>query len=286
MTRERLYNGAEYAGEQAQRDMASQIGMPTRRHECYRGWTCPTCGEKVEWVEREVGERTGNWYTDEGLDPCRCIREAYQPAYDAFVREHWAEAAAGEWVTNGIPPRYRDAAFASFVARPGTEEGITACKAYAEAFEIGKTAGGLFLFGPFGAGKTHLGVATARAIVERTLVRVVFKSTIGLMMEIKANFGRRRAPDDDTKDPVTMALEAELLILDDLGQEAPSEFNQGTMAGIIWHRYDQNLPTIITSNQADAQLKERLGGGLVSRLYEYCTPAVFTASDYRKQLAR
>lgn len=275
-TRENLFAEAGGAGEKAMHQLAKELQIPTKRHQIPReGWTCPACSETVQWIDEDRDDPR-----EEGLAPCRCLREINESAGAAFLKDNWLRAAEGEWARNDIPPRYRRASFDGFQRRPGTEEGLGVCRQYAAEFTYGETVGGLYLFGLYGSGKTHLAVAAARAIVQRTLVRVVFKSTIGLMMEIKAGFGRRK--DEDEKDPATVAAEAELLILDDLGQEVPTEFNQTTMAGIIWQRYDQNRPTIITSNQADAQLQERLGGGLVSRLYDYCAVAQFTASDFRK----
>ena len=85
---------------------------------------------------------------------------------------------------------------------------------------------------------------------------------------------------------VDRAIGTELLIRDDVGQEQPTPFSRDVLYRVIAGRYEAQRPTIITSNGADAQLEERLGGAAVSRLYEMSEPVVLKATDYRQEILR
>jgi DNA replication protein DnaC len=88
-------------------------------------------------------------------------------------------------------------------------------------------------------------------------------------------------------DPAFMAglTTNELLILDDLGQEHPNEFVRTKLFGLIDGRYNAGLPTIITTNQSEQEIKARLGPAAISRIYEMCDPYVVNATDYRPAMA-
>jgi DNA replication protein DnaC len=83
-------------------------------------------------------------------------------------------------------------------------------------------------------------------------------------------------------------MEAELLVLDDLGAEKPSEWVEETMNLIVNTRYNERRPTIFTTNyedlpdetQADS-LKVRVGFRMHSRLHEMCEFLEYEGGDYR-----
>ena len=83
-------------------------------------------------------------------------------------------------------------------------------------------------------------------------------------------------------------MEAELLVLDDLGAEKPSEWVEETMNLIVNTRYNERRPTIFTTNYEDVpdeadldSLKVRVGFRLHSRLHEMCEFLEYDGGDYR-----
>lgn len=212
---------------------------------------------------------------------CACEVEAYRSEYDAVHADRWPSTAVEVWADAGIPRRHRDASFASFQPRPGTGKALELCQRYADAFSPATTAG-LWLIGTFGAGKTHLAVATARAASERTLAGVRFTTAADLVASVRPAAGQR----DWHWEAVDESVSADLLILDDLGQEQSTDFNRDVLYRVLHGRYEASRPLIVTSNGGDAQLKERLGGAAVSRLYEMTRAAVLKATDYRAELAK
>jgi DNA replication protein DnaC len=86
-------------------------------------------------------------------------------------------------------------------------------------------------------------------------------------------------------------MDADLLVLDDLGSEKTSEWVEETMNLIVNTRYNERRHTIFTSNyedtpegESDSQdftLKERIGFRIHSRLHEMCEFLEFDGADYR-----
>ena len=83
-------------------------------------------------------------------------------------------------------------------------------------------------------------------------------------------------------------MDAELLVLDDLGAEKPSEWVEETMNLIVNTRYNERRPTIFTTNYEDVPddgeidaLKARVGFRLHSRLHEMCEFLEYDGGDFR-----
>ena len=81
---------------------------------------------------------------------------------------------------------------------------------------------------------------------------------------------------------------AELLVLDDLGAERPTDWVEETMNLIVNTRYNDKRPTIFTSNYEDVpdtddldSLLVRVGFRMHSRLREMCEFLEYGGPDYR-----
>ena len=81
---------------------------------------------------------------------------------------------------------------------------------------------------------------------------------------------------------------ADLLVLDDLGAEKPSEWVEETMNLIVNTRYNEKRPTIFTTNYIDIpdetdldSLKVRVGFRMHSRLHEMCDFLEYDGGDFR-----
>ena len=146
---------------------------------------------------------------------------------------------------------------------------------------------GLCLIGPPGIGKTHIAVVgAAAASSSRSSVRGLFYDVRDLLRVIRSTYNPVvRTAEMDILRPV---MEAELLVLDDLGAEKPSEWVEETMNLIVNTRYNERRPTIFTTNYEDLpdeadldSLKVRVGFRLHSRLHEMCEFLEYDGGDYR-----
>lgn len=96
------------------------------------------------------------------------------------------------------------------------------------------------------------------------------------MTAIELGLARSRHPLGHGDPPaVTAAIEAPLLILDDLGAEAP--MHADVMRQVLHERHNADLPTWVTSGLSQAQLAARFDGGLARRLFEESKKVVLGA---------
>lgn len=147
---------------------------------------------------------------------------------------------------------------------------------------------GLYLHGGVGTGKTGLAVAIGRHWLETyggELVR--FVNVRGFLLELRLRFANNETPD------IEQETGADLLILDDLGAERPTEWAVETIATIVEyaHRGDTSA-IVVTSNYSPAELATRLspkadpvaGQRIVSRLLEDAVRIRLDRADLRARI--
>lgn len=152
----------------------------------------------------------------------------------------------------------------------------------------------VFLSGGVGVGKTHQAAALLVAHWPRYAhsnkvptawgpgwetmehrLSIQWWNAPGLLEAIRHSYNHPDAAPDHTS--------CELLVLDDLGAEKPSEWVEERLYTIINYRYEQQLATIVTSNKTLTELGESIGARTASRLRELCEFRIrLTGGDRRK----
>ncbi|APE21357.1 MULTISPECIES: ATP-binding protein [Streptomyces] len=139
-----------------------------------------------------------------------------------------------------------------------------------------RSAGFLLLTGTFGTGKTHESYGAFRRIADAGPDRYeVIATTAPDMYALMRPGGSERGTEYEVK----RLKKIPLLLIDDLGTEKVSEFTEEATYRLLNERYNESLPTLITSNlPADSRdqkgvkqgpdLIEKLGERIADRLRE------------------
>lgn len=148
----------------------------------------------------------------------------------------------------GFPPSLADLTFDDLTVDDNNRERIQRARAFAD-----NPSGGLFICGEFGTGKTWLAAAIGNAVA-RHRKRVLFESFSGITDKLidAQKYGTYSTEWE------LYASKADLLIIDDIGKEKPTEWKLQTLFKLIDVRGTAELSTVFTSNYTLAKLCERI----------------------------
>ena len=143
---------------------------------------------------------------------------------------------------------------------------------------------GAYICGPVGTGKTYLASAVARVAIDSGM-SVKVTDTLSIMANLKSSYH-----DGISEDSVLDALsQCQLLILDDLGKESPTDWTLSQVFHIVNDRYENVRPILVTTQFSKSQLIQRLAKNgdtetavaIVSRLSEMCRKIELLGKDRR-----
>ena len=223
---------------------------------------CETChGTRWKSVEIDGAER---------LVRCDCWRAA---VVDRLMHEA------------KIPPRYARAELSNFERGANTQtDAFRRATKFVSAFPA--VDRGLLFYGPHGVGKTHLAIGILKQIIREKGARAYFFETRDLLRLVRDTYNR--SVEETEMDVLEPVMNADLLVLDDLGAEKSSEWVQETLGLVVNTRYNAKRPTVFTSNLDDdlpntdpRSFIYQLGARTRSRLKEMCDWVKIDGVDVR-----
>ena len=183
-----------------------------------------------------------------------------------------------------IPPQFADATMDTFeIPTPELEAAWRASVAWLDATpgNLAQSHKGPFLTGPIGTGKTHLAWAIAKDCASRGInVGVVSVARHFAWVRGKIGAGERVEPAGRlVRDYCGRPWD--LLFLDDIGVEKPTDWLLEQVYMLVDEAYLQNVPLMVTSNLDYDELGDRLGERTVSRIVALTTKIAVAGADWR-----
>ena len=204
-----------------------------------------------------------------------------------------------------IPKRYEHCILDSFTVHRGTDPSVAQAYAtarkFVEAYPVETDGKGLLITGSIGVGKTHLAVGLLLSLIAERGAHALFYDYRELLKQIQHSYNAQvNSTELDVLRPV---FEAEVLVLDELGAQKPTDWVWDTVALILNTRYNDKRTTIITTNYPDLPpgssglsatqratreetLGDRIGERMRSRLAEMCVRVEMTGADFRQSAGR
>lgn len=218
--------------------------------------SCPICGgfgfvrRNVPLGHKEFGRAV----------PCDCaLRETPEEQADRLLR--YSNLGSLRRMTfDALMPRGRSA---DPLHQDRFALAFAAAQRFAEAPE-----GWLALLGRSGAGKTHLAAAIANRRIELGKP-ALFIVVPDLLDHLRASY--RPEAEEPYNSLFEQVRNTPLLVLDDLGAHSATPWATEKLYQILNHRYNAQLPTVITTNtpleEMDERLRTRLGDVSESQMY-------------------
>ena len=209
-----------------------------------------------------------------GSNMCECLRELCRQEQKKEVsilsgsRDTFNQFRL-DYYPDRIDPKYG--------ASPRTimERTLKVCRTYALTFA--PSAGNLLFVGGTGLGKTFLSACIARTVADRGY-SVVYESAGHLFSKLEQ---AKSSPSEEARREAARFTDCDLLILDDLGTEMPSQFTTAALYTLLNDRILENKPMVISTNLNTDDLRRRYSPQIASRLEGSFLLLTFVGEDIR-----
>lgn len=243
---------------------------------------CPECGKNIKY----------SYITAMGKEfqiECSCITEKKKRQRKQTIANGYKVIRAKMRELSGLKTRQQQYFIYKITPRDGQEAAFKAAIDFIHRFSENIHTTGLMFFGGVGIGKTLLSSAIANAVIDaypisendaeqagksmeadKISTPVCFASAVELLARLRASLNAS-SKEESAQAIMNRLKRASLLILDDIGAHVPSAWANERIFEIIDHRYNENLPVILSTNSTPEELKKDiLDARIVDRLREMC----------------
>lgn len=205
---------------------------------------CTGCNQEVEIIEAPIigGPNKGKLQTFR--KGCKC--EDLKLAQETLAAAERIKAKKTLEVFDAyslVPPELRDATMKKYQPKnEAQQKAKQAAIEFVHEFDP-KNPQNMFLYGPYGVGKSHICVCVSRGVMQKGFSSI-FISVPKLLRKLKSTYNKDA---EVTEDKLLSALETvDLLILDDIGAESDTKWAAERVFDVVDSR--QGRSTLYTSN--------------------------------------
>jgi DNA replication protein DnaC len=176
---------------------------------------------------------------------------------------------------SNLSTRLLDKRFSTYQPTPGTQDAYERCCRFAKF-----PSGWLYLYGGPGTGKTHLLAAIANVLMHTTAAPL-YVVVPDWLAYLRDGYDAGERETERYTERMQQAKTIPVLLLDDLGAEKRTVWTDEQLYRLLNSRYDEALPTVVSSNLLPDQHQERIA----SRLQDTELAEVITlgGADYRRR---
>ena len=182
-------------------------------------------------------------------------------------------------VDAGLRGRFMDSTFGSYLCTTDEQRAaVSQCRALVQTLQDSDGAG-LFLIGPPGTGKTHLGAAMCHAAIAQLGMEARLAGGREVVRMLRSTW--RRDSERTETDVINELGHVGLMVLDEVGVGSGTDYELAQLFDVLDVRYQMRRPTVVLSNLPVPQLREQLGDRLFDRLREGAKFVVCDWPSYR-----
>lgn len=224
---------------------------------------CEFCGKPMKNVSKSIKLSSGEELSMPPIFLCDCkqfVEDGERKAKEIYEKEERkrVEKLKNKCLKFGVKPHFIE-------SKSGSE--------YMDRV----LSGGLYIAGETGVGKTYLASGIAkRCVLAGKTIR--FTTSSEVIMQLRGTFAFNQAEDEI----INPLCSCDVLFLDDLGKESPTDYVLERLFYIINRRYEYDKPIVVTSQFKRSELAKRLSKNgdketaeaIVRRLKDMCGEVV------------
>lgn len=237
---------------------------------------CDQHGEFTSKGERYFGRREV-WT---GCPACAELARQQQAAADQLAAAQRERERLESFIERAaVPRRFIGRTFDNFNATtPEQQRALDVARGYAETFDQRFKAGhGLVFSGMPGTGKSHLAAAILQVVLPRHTG--LYVTCMGLIRMVRNTWRRDSAQSE--QDVLNMLAGVDLLVIDEIGVQYGTDGEQTVLFEVLDQRYQDQVPTILLTNQDKDGFKGYVGERSFDRLTETSRWVAFDWASHR-----
>lgn len=223
---------------------------------------CGDCGGTGKTL---IEERERRFLPDQTYWTCSCRQEFLRRIEDAEFPSQFSEATLSDLEWSAVQPDDVRASLQTYADHSNDY--------LAEHF-------GALLLGPVGCGKTHLAVGLAKIAVALGYT-ALFVNVPEWLQSLLDSYGQGSSETERTW--MDNLRNVDVLVLDDLGAEKPSDWMRERLYLVVNHRTVTRRVNIVTSNQSLDELETGVGERIMDRLYADALVFALRGASFRRR---